>query len=337
MDLSLNLINTSPLFHKTSVLRRMSKRKQADTSMKKIIVDELHKPSRKFFPRRKVVQIGINDTLQIDLVEMLPYESENNGYKYLLTVIDIFSKKAYARPLKSKTGVEVMAAMRSVLNEIGTSPKNIHSDQGKEFFNNTFIKLMKDNKINFYNTYSHLKASIVERFNRTLKEKMWKRFSLQGNYKWINILPDLIKEYNNTVHRTIKMKPNDVRKKHEEVLLGSVYKNIITTPIEKFKVGDPVRISKYKGIFRKGYEPNWSTEIFRILKVHSTQPTTYTLCDSDDKTISGSFYQHELQKVKLPDAYLIEKIIKKKKDKLFVKWLGFDEKFNSWIDKKDFE
>lgn len=303
---------------------------------KKILVEELHKPSRKNFLRRKVVQVGINDTLQIDLVEMIPYAAVNNGYKYLLTVIDIFSKKAYARPIKSKTAEAVTSAMESVLNEIDTPPNNVHCDMGKEFLNSKFKNLMKKCNINLYNTFSHLKASIVERFNRTLKTKMWKRFSLNGSYKWIGMLPSLLREYNNTVHRTIKLKPNEVKKEHEPILLNSVYKNVITVPKHKFNVGDHVRISKYKGVFTKGYEPNWSTEIFIIDSIYPTVPVTYLLKDKENVLISGKFYEQELQKVKNKDVYLIEKVLKKKGNKILVKWLGFDEKHNSWINQNQY-
>lgn len=309
--------------------------KKIDNSKRKQVVDELHKPSRKYFQRKQVIQVGINDTIQIDLVEMIPYESENNNYKYLLTAIDIFSKKSYARPLKNKTGVEVTQAMDSIIKEIGAPPRNIHSDQGKEFFNKNFQTLMKRYKINFYNTFSHMKASIIERFNRTLKNKMWKMFSMQGNHKWVKELPSLIDSYNKSVHRTIKMRPIDVTKNDEKRLLNSVYKNVMTIVKSRYKVGDYVRISKYKGVFAKGYEPNWSTEIFQIHKVYSDHPVTYILKDENNQIISGRFYEPELQKVKYKDFYLVEKVIKKKGNKFLVKWLGFDESQNSWINKKD--
>lgn len=310
--------------------------KQTDLNKRKVVIDEIHRQSRKNFPRRSVIQIGINDTLQVDLVEMIPYQTENNGFKYLLTAIDIFSKKAFARPLKNKTAAEVTKAMSSVIEEIGTPPKNIHSDQGKEFFNKDFQKLMRKHKINFYNTFTHLKASICERFNRTLKNNMWKMFSLNGNYKWVKKLPMLIKNYNSSFHRTIKMRPNDVTKEVEQELLNSVYKNVLRKHKNRFLVGDHVRISKYKGVFRKGYEPNWSTEIFLIDSLLSTSPISYTLRDLTGTIISGAFYEPELQKVKFKDVYLVEKVLRKKGGKQFVKWLGFDDSHNSWVNKDNY-
>lgn len=156
---------------------------------KHLILEELHKPARRNYLRRKVDMRGINDTLQCNLVEMIPYAKENKNYKYMLTAINIFSKYAWAIPLKTKSGKEVATAMNTILKII-TAPRNLHVDMGKEFYNKDFQDLMVRYKINMSSTYSGLKASICECFNRTLKEKMWKQFSLQGNYKWLDILPD---------------------------------------------------------------------------------------------------------------------------------------------------
>lgn len=312
----------------------MSKRVD-EMNKKKTVVDELHRPARRNFLRRSVMQIGINDTLQIDLVEMIPYHEENNGFKYLLTAIDIFSKMAFARPLKTKTAKEVTKAMESILKEIGARVRNISCDLGKEFVNKYFKALMKEYKINFHHTYSEKKCSIVERLNRTLKTKMWKMFSLNGDYKWVKQLPKLIENYNKSFHRTIQMRPIDVKKEHEEHLLSTVYRNVLTNARHRYQVGDHIRISKYKGVFRKGYKPNWSTEIFLVDQVHSTVPVTYTLKDLQGTVISGKFYEPELQKVKYKDVYLVEKVVRKRGDKLLIKWLGFDDSHNSWINKND--
>ena len=135
-------------------------------NIKSKIAHELHKPARKNFPRRRVKVLGIGDLLQADLVEMIPYAKDNNGYKYMLTLIDCFSKKAYAAPLKDKSAKHVKLAMESILPD---NVKHLQTDEGKEFFNKDFKELMKKRSITHYHTYSHVKASIVERFNRTLK------------------------------------------------------------------------------------------------------------------------------------------------------------------------
>lgn len=303
---------------------------------RKQIVDELHKYKRKYFPRRHVILKGIDDLFQADLVEMIPLSKINKGYKYILTVIDCFSKYGWAIPVKNKTADSITTAMKRLFEKSNRVPKNLQTDLGKEFYNKSFSKLMDDFKINHYSTYTHLKASIVERFNRTVKEKMWKIFSLQGSYKWINILDGIINEYNNTTHHTIKMKPINVNsRKIEKHLLETVF--CIKSPLEKnkFKIGQYVRISKFKDIFEKGYTPNWSPEIFQIVHVNRKYPVTYKLKDYENQIIKGQFYQKELQLTKNHETYLVEKIVKKQGDQVLVKWLGFDNKHNSWINKSE--
>lgn len=301
-----------------------------------VVVKELHRPARRNYQRRHVKILGLDETWQADLVDMQEYARENKGYKYLLTVIDIFSKFSWALPLKSKRGKDVADAMESLFKQ-GRVPKNLHTDKGTEFYNSNFNNLMKKFNVHLYSTYSNLKASICERFNRTLKNKMWMRFSLQGNYKWFDILPNFLTEYNNTKHRTIKMKPRDVTAMNEKQLFQDVYKQFKYKSLKpsKFKVNDRVRISKFKHVFEKGYTPNWTTEIFTITHVMATSPVTYKLKDYRDQPIAGGFYEQELAKVKHPDVYLVEKVLKRGGNKLFVKWLGFSDSHNSWINKFD--
>lgn len=309
----------------------MSSTKDDLNKSKATIVDEIHRQSRKNFIRRHVLQKGINDTLQVDLVEMLPYAKINGGMKYILTCVDIFSKVAYARPLKNKTATETANAMESILQQIGEPPKNIQSDQGKEFYGKPFQQLMKSYKINHYSTYTHLKASIVERFNRTFKSWMYKYLHYHGSYKWTDLLEKLLNKYNNHFHRTIKMSPNQVNATTEKLLLNSIYNYSHVKQKPKYSVGDKVRISKYKNVFSKSYEGNFTAEIFTIYKVQPTSPITYLLKDFEDNLISGAFYEPELQKTKEPDVFLIEKILKRKPGKMYVKWEGYPESKNSWI------
>lgn len=301
---------------------------------KRQVVEELHRNARKNFTRRKTVMYGIADTFQIDLVEMIPFAKQNRSYKYILTVIDIFTKFAWAFPVKTKSARDVTYAMNKLF-QMGHIPKNIHSDQGKEFYNSEFKELLRKHNVNHFSTFSSMKAAIVERFNRTLKSKMWKYFNLHSTNKWVNILQTLIDKYNNTKHSTIKMKPKDVKKRHEKKLLNTIYKYDEYLKKPKFSVGDSVRISKFKHLFEKGYTPNYGAEIFKIVRVAHTQPITYLLNDYQNNEIQGTFYEQELQKVKYPDIYLFEKIIRRQGNKLLVKWLGFDSSHNSWISEND--
>ena len=293
---------------------------------KRDIALELHKPARKNYTRRIVNVYGKNDLWQADLVEMIPYSKKNKGFKYILCVIDCFTKFAWAIALKSKTAKEVSNAMSKIL--LKRSPKLLQLDNGKEFYNTTFDTLMKKYNIHKYSTYSTMKACIVERFNRTLKEKMFREFTARGSQNWISILPSLINEYNNTKHRTIGMSP--VQADADPTSVEIKTRKIINKKI-KLKIGDYVRISTYKGVFTKGYFPSWLTEIFKIVKINQTSPVTYQLQDYTGKPIAGCFYSEEICKTNYPNEYLIEKIIRRKGNQIFVKWLGFDNTHNNWI------
>jgi len=302
---------------------------------KRGIVNELHRGARKNFKRRKVYVKGIDDIWQIDLVEMLPYSKVNGGQKYILTVIDVLSKYAWAVPVKDKTGKSVTAAMQTVFDHVASHhhrlPRNIHCDSGKEFYNETFKSLMKSHGINLYSTYTHLKASVVERFNRTLKGWMWKEFGVQGNYKWLKLLPQLLKRYNSRVHRVIGMAPVDVSLADEANLVEKLNEPSTKQRKPRFSPGDVVRISKYKTLFAKGYTPSWGTELFTIDHVRSTIPHVYYLRDEHGNIISGAFYEQELQKTKYPDTYLVEKVLKRRAGKVYVRWLGMDSTHDSWV------
>ena len=145
----------------------------------------------------------------------------------------------------------------------------------------------------------------------------------------INKLDDIVDEYNNTYHRTIKMKPADVK---DNTYID--FRREVNDNDPRFKVGDHVRISKYKNIFAKGYTPNWSEEVFVIKKIKNTVPWTYVINDLNGEEITGTFYENELQRTNEKE-FRIEKVVKKKGDKLYVKWKGHGYSFNSWIGKKD--
>lgn len=304
--------------------------------VKRNLVNEIHKPARRIFPRRKFVIKHKDDIWESDLVDMSAHSNDNNSYTFMLTVIDCFSKYAWAKPLKNKSAGEVTRAMREIFQSSKRSPNHMHTDNGKEFFNSSFKTLMNEYKINHYATFSTMKAAIVERFNRTLKEKMWREFSYTGSYKWLHILDKILFSYNNTKHRTINIEPSKVDSAVEQSLIEKqVFQiNDYSSKRGKFKVNDYVRISLYKAVFTKGYLPNYSCEVFKIYKINKTTPTTYMLEDYQGKPISGAFYEHELIKTKYHDTYLIEKVLKrgtgKRKGYMFVKWLGFPDEHNSW-------
>ena len=245
----------------------------------------------------------------------------NGGIRFLLCVIDIFSKYAWVVPLKDKKGVSIVTAFQSILKQSNSrrKPNKTWVDKGSEFYNASFKKWLHDNDIVMYSTNNEGKSVLP----KDLLEHMT---SISKNV-YIDQVNDKVDEYSNTYHNTIKMKPIDVK--------DNTYINTdkeINNKDSKFKVGDHVRISKYKHIFAKGYTPNWSEEVFVIKKVKNTVPWTYIINDLNREEITRTFYLKELQKTN-QEEFRIEKVIKKKGDKIYVKWKRYENPFNSWIDK----
>lgn len=298
-------------------------------------MDELFRSARTNFPRRSYILYNVGDLWQADLIDFQKLKRINNGFAYILLVIDCFSKKAWSVSLKSKSGVDVTKAMQSVLKSAGYHPKHLQVDNGKEFYNANFKTLMKNSDINMYSTYTHLKAAIVERLIRTLKEKLFKKMNLQGSLRWVGLMNGIVADYNNAIHSTTGLKPNNVNRRVENKLKKSVYKVRKVMPLmTKFRVGDHVRISKNKTIFTKAsHGQNWSREVFIVDKINATSPTTYILRDKDNEIIRGAFYEQELLKTKYADVYIIEKVLKKQGKKMYVKF--YDSEKPEWVNKTD--
>ena len=226
-----------------------------------------------------------------DLADMQLLSKCNKGFRSLLCVIDIFSKYAWVIPLKDKKCISIVNAFQEIFDDSKRKPNKIWVDKGSEFYNNSFKEWLKDNDIVMYSTFNNKQSVVAERFIRALKNKIYKYMTAISKNVYINNLDDIVKEYNNTYHRTIKMKHIDVK--------GNTYidfKKEINNKDPKFKIGDHVRISKYKNIFAKGYMPNWSEELFTIKKIKNTVPWTYVINDLNVEEIIGTFYEKELQK-----------------------------------------
>ena len=279
---------------------------------------------------------GIDKIWAADLADMQALSEENEGYKFLLLVIDTFSKYGWIVPLKNKKGETMVKAFKTIFEE-GRTPGKLWTDKGTEFYNKNMNDLRKLYDIELYSTENEEKSSIAERWIRTMKEKMFKYFTDYNTNKYIDVLPDLVEDYNNTVHSSTKLTPTDASKEENELkvwrnLYPDRYKTSRLNP--KFSVGDEVRITKKKKVFEKGYTTRWTEEIFTIKEIRETNPITYKLEDLQGEEIKGTFYEPELQKTE-QQIYRIEKIIKKEKGRSFVKWKGYSDKFNSWVDNKD--
>ena len=255
-------------------------------------------------------------------------------------VIDVFSKYGWIKPLKDKKTESVSSAFDGIFKKAKRKPEMLWTDKGSEFISKHFKEFLKKNKFKLYHTENEEKSSIVEKWNKTMKNKMWKMFSANNSTVYWGKLVKLVDNYNNTYHSSIKMTPTEASKKEsEKKVFANLYGDLIYLKPKKpkFSIGDKVRVSKYKRrVFDKGYTPNRTEEVFTIDKILLTKPVTYKTVDLLGEEIEGSFYEKELQKAK-QQTFRRETVVRhdNKKKKALVKWKGYSDKFNSWVSFKD--
>jgi Integrase core domain len=304
----------------------------------------LHKPIRKHIKREKILVLFPEEKWEADLADMQEYAEFNDGYKYILVVIDCFSKYCYTIPLKDKTSKTVCDAFENIFMQSERVPWSLRTDQGKEFCNKQFGVLMNKWKISHTTTTNEIKACFAERVIRTFKERMWRMFSAFYTFRYIDKLQDINFSYNNTIHRTTKMKPIDVNQSNKDEVLVTMYgtsdiSKLLAQKVKayKYEVGDKVRSSIVKNVFEKGYTPNYTEEVFEIKEKTGRKLPAYQLKDLHGEDIKGAYLEPELGKVDIQKekVFAIEKILKTRKrngkKESFVKWFGYPESFNSWV------
>ena len=333
--------------------RRLFETAKKSSDVKKKDVDEwlsgvdaytLHKPVRTKFKRRPTIVAGVKEQIQVDLMDVKALADFNDGTNFLLTGVDAFSRRAYVYPLASKSGRNVSLALRQLFDLHHF--RSMQTDKGKEFYNSEVSALLRSKNVRHFSTENETtKASIVERFNRTLRNKMYRYITHRRNKRYITALPAMVESYNNAYHSSINTTPNSVSESNQEDVWGALYGNddqfTKTTP-PRFSFGDSVRISRWRGAFERGYTPNWSREIFFVRSVHeNTRPRVYSIKDYTGEDIAGTFYETELQKVQTPsdDEYEIEEVIRYRgrgaRREALVKWLGYPSSMNSWVKASD--
>src|SRR6266700_6870705 len=232
----------------------------------------LHKPARKRFPRNKIYVSYINEMFEADLVDLSMFSRMNNSYKYILTVIDCFSKFLFAEPLKTKTPLEIINAFKKVIKI--RQPMKLRTDRGLEFNNKHFKQFCDENEINFFTTQnSNIKCAIVERVNRTIKGKMFRIFSYKGTRRWVDILPDIVTSYNNTIHSSTKFAPAQVSLENESEVFRNLYgannfrEIFLDYQKPKYTIGETVRIKYDLTALDKSYYPLWSDNIYKVKSI----------------------------------------------------------------------
>ena len=306
------------------------------------LTHSLHKPSRRRFKRNRYFVRTPGELAQADIADLSMFGDQNNGFKYLLTFIDVFSKKAFVVPLKTKTGNEMKNALATIFRKF--RPQSLQTDRGTEFINSVVRDFCKENGVNLFFTHNQdVKCAVVERFNRTLKGRMFKYFTAHATRKYVDILDQLVDAYNNSVHRTIKMTPNQVTGQNTSDVFQNTYgeetprdylQNRKNEEKTRFAIGDKVRVKYALTSMDKSYYPNWSDMIFTIIHVsESDRRDMYEIEDELKVKQPRRFYSYELQKVEGKPVYRVEKIIKQAKSQVLVKWLNHPESFNSWVKK----
>lgn len=306
----------------------------------------LHKQKRIKFPRSKIVVADEGVQWQADLADLQMYSKFNKGIKYILTVVDTFSRYAWVKTLKTKSGKELADAFQEIFAE--EIPASIQTDNGKEFKNKDVQDLFQNHNIRFFTTTDEdIKCAMVERFNRTLKNKMFKIMTKTGKRCYISYLDSIVKSYNNSVNRSIGYKPVEVDEKNKDEIFKKLYgykdKREMLIAMSgmanpKLKIGDLVRIRYQHTKFDRGYIPNWTDEVYEIIKCIKGTPSYYKLKDYKGNEIEGRFYAHEIQKV-IDPTYRVERILRTRTRggirESLVKWVNFPSTENQWIPSAD--
>ena len=270
-----------------------------------LLAKEVFSPQITKFKRQRIIPLYKDETWSANLIDKSSLSKYNNNYKFILTVIDIFTKYAWAIPLKNKSGLSITNGFKTILSE-GRKPEKLWVDRGSDFYNKTFKSLLKEygtgkaaSGIELYSTYSDLKAVFIERFSRTLLHIINKPMFINGDGNWVNILNDAVVTYNNNIHSTINMTPVDASNNPDKVkyYISETASQIISTKATpKFKVGDYVRNADKRNIFSKCYTSNWNRELFKVNEVLKAHPPTYKIEDINGEIIEGKYYEQELLK-----------------------------------------
>lgn len=300
----------------------------------------LHNQYKTRFKRNRVIVGELNQQWDLDIADLAKLAKYNKNFKYFLLAIDVLSKYIRVVPLKTKGAVEVTNAFKTMIEKV--QPQSLHSDRGTEFTNATFQNFLNTKNIKHFHTNNELKAMVAERAIKTIKLKIYKYFTESKSYKWIDVINDIVKTYNNTVHHSTGVTPASVTLQNQNEIWNKLYPNELSMNQEisfKYNINDNVRVSYIKTTFQRAYDYFWTGEIFTITeRFFKEMLPKYRLKDWNNDPIAGTFYEEELQKVVINNntEYRIEKILRRRtqngRRQVLVKWFLWPDRFNSWID-----
>ena len=300
----------------------------------------LHKPRRRQFPTLPVIVFKVDQQWVMDLMDVQKLAKWNKGHRYILTVVDVLSKYAWAIPIKNKTGAVMVQALQMLWKQASPrQPQRVQSDDGTEFMNAKVQAFFKQPQVDHLSTQGDTKAALAEVLIKTLKTKLYRYFTAANTLTYLKALPLIVEQYNQTVHSSIQEKPVHVTPDNQYLIWKRLYKKQLRKRARpKLRVGDKVQLNEKQRVFDKGYLPGWTEEVFLVQGIASTRPVvTYTLTEWNETPIKGTFYEQDVQKVVLPDEALfrVEKVLKRKGNQVFVAWKGWPKEYNSW--KKDLQ
>ena len=309
----------------------------------------LHRKLNRKIDRPRIISTYMNYQWDGDTVNMTYYR-EANKFAYFAVFIDTFTRFAWTRPLMTLTGKEMVSTMKDVFSH--SKPERLRTDQGSEYINRNVKAYLSRNKVLSFTTTHEVKANMVERLNRSIKVRLTRYMHKNHTPHWVAALPKVTSAYNNAIHRSIKMTPTEAIQADRYDVWRNQYKvkeprkkskkPPKLKPVFKYKVNDRVRVSGVRSPFERAYTEKWTHEIYTITERENKQQfPMYILKGWDNAPVKGKFYEKELQKVSAGGKieYFIEKVIKKKrvnkKDGFIVKWVGWPDRYNSWVPKKD--
>ena len=301
----------------------------------------VHRNAREHFPRNRIHVKFIGDVLSADLADLKTFKENNDGYAYILCVIDCFSKKAYALPLKEKTAEETLKQFKKILKMINYKIHNLSVDNGGEF-RKSFETFCKKSRINLYQVQGTMKNAIIERFILTFKSRIFRYIRDQGFHRWIDILPSIVESYNKTPHRSIGMPPNDVSVDNSQHVYKTLFPERWKRIPPKYHVGDIVRYSKtYKKGMEKPYEGRWSLSVYRINDIKHTPMGAYPMYHLEEAYSKKDFgdywwYGKQLQKIDKKtfaskDTSYELQVLKKRGKKSLIQWLDYPDEKPTWV------
>jgi len=314
----------------------------------------LQRPLRYKFKTRRVISQGLDALWDVDLADVSNLASENDGIRYLFIAIDVFSRYLWVVPLKNKRHESIIDGFKEIF-KAGRKPKEVRSDPGSEWKNKWVKTYLQKEGVDHYVTHNVTHANYAERVIRTLKTLMYRYFTHRRTYHYLDVLDELVKNYNSSPHSALGNKaPVSITEGNEAIVWKRLYvdslkrkpvmkKKKLSKPY-KFKIGDFVRISSGRRTFQRDYEQKWTEEVFIIHKRYLRQGIPiYKIVDYDGDAVMGTFYSSELQKVSKTreDLFKVEKVLKRRTrngiKEAFVKWLGYPKKFNSWVKEVDIQ